>query len=82
MCIDFTYLNLSNGQKCYNCAIIDLYDRSVVASITSTKIDSELAIKTLKSALENVRKYRKVIFHSDQGSQFTSKNFIDVCFKK
>ena len=32
-CTDFTYLFLTNGSKRYNCSIIDLYDRSIVASI-------------------------------------------------
>ena len=31
---DFTYLYLADGSFHYNCTIIDLYDRSVVASIT------------------------------------------------
>ena len=30
LCTDFTYLSLTNGCKRYNCAIINLYDRSVV----------------------------------------------------
>ena len=33
-CTDFTYLFLTDGIKRYNCTIIDLYDRNVVASIT------------------------------------------------
>ena len=33
-CTDFTYVYLSNGSVRYNCTIIDLYDRSVVASET------------------------------------------------
>ena len=32
-CTDFTYLALVNGDKRYNCSIIDLYDRSIVASV-------------------------------------------------
>ena len=44
-CTDFTYLQLSNGSKRYNCTILDLYDRSVVASINSNKIDTKLAQK-------------------------------------
>lgn len=31
-CTDFTYLYLANGTIRYNCTIIDLYDRSAVAS--------------------------------------------------
>lgn len=32
-CTDFTYLSLANGMLRYNCTIIDLFDRSVVASV-------------------------------------------------
>lgn len=52
-CIDFTYLFLGNNDVRYNCTIIDLHDRSVVASITDRYITSELAIRTLKKALES-----------------------------
>ena len=41
-CTDFTYLTLADGRKRYNCTIIDLYDRSVIASITDRKITSDL----------------------------------------
>lgn len=33
-CTDFTYLYLTDGSTRYNCSILDLYDRSIVASIT------------------------------------------------
>ena len=52
-CTDFTYLFLSNGYLRYNCTIIDLYDRSVVASITDKKITSDLAIRTLRKAIQS-----------------------------
>lgn len=81
-CIDFTYVYLSNGSKRYNCTIIDLYDRSVVASINSHHINAELAIETLKQALSKNKIYKgKLILHSDQGSQFTSKVFVEFCKK-
>ena len=48
---DFTYLYLSDGSLHYNCSIIDLYDRSVVASLTDSKMTASLAIRTLKDAL-------------------------------
>ena len=51
-CTDFTYLFLTDGSKRYNCSILDLYDRSVVASITDKNITAELAIRTLKKALD------------------------------
>lgn len=79
-CTDFTYLFLDGGQTRYNCTIIDLHDRSVVASITDRNITSDLAIRTLKKALDSQPKIRgKLILHSDQGSQFTSKEFTEYC---
>ena len=77
-CTDFTYMRQSNGKFRYNCSIIDLYDRSVVASLNSDCINTDLAINTLKTALKK-EKHTKVILHSDQGSQFTSKAFVEFC---
>lgn len=79
-CTDFTYLFLTNGSKRYNCSIIDLYDRSIVASITGKYITSQLAIDTMKKALKSQPKVKEnLIIHSDQGSQFTSKEFTTFC---
>ena len=79
-CTDFTYLFLTDGSKRYNCSILDLHDRSIVASITDKNINSDLAIRTVKKALESQPKINKnLILHSDQGSQYTSKAFIEFC---
>ncbi len=79
-CTDFTYLFLKNGDVRYNCTIIDLYDRSVVASITDRHITSSLAIRTLKKALDSQPAIKDgLILHSDQGSQYTSKAFVAFC---
>ena len=64
----------------YNCSIIDLYDRSVVASITDRRITSGLAILTLQKALYSQPAIKgELILHSAQDSQYTSKAFIDYC---
>ena len=79
-CTDFTYLFLRNRDVRYNCSIIDLHDRSLVASITDRHITSDLAIRTLKKALESQPALRgELILHSDQGSQYTSKAFVEFC---
>ena len=71
---------MKNGDIRYNCSIIDLYDRSVVASITDRRITSGLAILTLQKALDSQPAIKgELILHSDQGSQYTSKAFIDYC---
>ncbi len=79
-CTDFTYLFLTNGYKRYNCSIIDLYDRSVIASVNGKEITSELAINALKKAIASQPK-RDVglVLHSDQGSQYTSEAFTEYC---
>ena len=79
-CTDFTYLFLKNGEVRYNCSILDLYDRSIIASITDRHITSELAIRTLQKALDShpMRK-GELLLHSDQGAQYTSKAFIEYC---
>ena len=50
-CTDFTYMFLKNGSVRFNCTIIDLYDRSVVASENGNQITSDLAIRTLEKAV-------------------------------
>ena len=52
-CTDFTYLFLKKHDVRYNCSIIDLHDRSIIASITDCHITSDLAIRTLKKALDS-----------------------------
>ena len=74
-CTDFTYIPLTNGSMRYNCTIIDLYDRSVIASVNSKNITAVLAIETLSKAITQHPWVLKngVILHSDQGSQYTLK---------
>lgn len=79
-CTDFTYLFLSNHEVRYNCTILDLHDRSVIASITDRKITSDLAIRTLQKALDSQPTIKgELILHSDQGTQYTSKAFVEFC---
>lgn len=78
-CTDFTYMRLKNGKMRYNCTIIDLHDRAVVASINSKHINTETAISALLIALEKERIKEPLILHSDQGSQFTSYEFGQFC---
>ena len=51
-CTDFTYMRQPNGNFRYNCTIMDLFDRSAIASVNSDYINTELAIETLTEALK------------------------------
>ena len=81
-CTDFTYIRMGNGKMRYNCSIIDLYDRSVVATLNSSYIDTGLAKTTLEKALMAEKPAEGLILHSDQGCQFTSWDFINYCESK
>lgn len=78
-CIDFTYLYFGKHKKRYNCTIIDLYDRRVVASVNGKNIDAQLAITTVAEAIRRSNGEVCDFLHSDRGSQFTSKAFIEFC---
>lgn len=78
-CTDFTYIFMEDGRKRYNCSIIDLFDRSVVATLNSSHMDAELAVQTLRAALERNHHPQNLLLHSDQGSQYTSQAFTNYC---
>ena len=78
-CIDFTYLYLKGGNVRYNCTIIDLYDRSIISTVNGDHITTELALQALFIAIKRHKPAKGIILHSDQGSQFTSKEFVRFC---
>ena len=70
---DITYIPLRKGFL-YLAAIIDLYSRHVLSWKLSNSLDTEFCLDALEMALASGR--RPEIFHSDQGCQFTSSNFL------
>ena len=78
-CTDFTYMRQSNGRFRYNCTIIDLYDRAVIASVNGDNINTELAIAALTKAIDTQKHPKDLILHSDQGVQFASYDFVNFC---
>ena len=71
---DFTYVKVA-GKFHYICAILNLYARKVIACRVGSKIDRFLAIDTLRDAVRLRGVSKGVMFHTDQGSQFTSRDF-------
>lgn len=71
---DFTYIRVAS-RFYYVCAILDLFARKIVAYKISANINTQLAIDTLNIALNSRRVHSGLIFHTDRGSQFTSKKF-------
>lgn len=71
---DVTCLKLKN-RFYYLCVIIDLYSRKVIAHKISTRNSTQLITATLKMACNIRTPGENLIFHSDQGSQYTSHGF-------
>jgi putative transposase len=69
---DITY-TAAGGQRAYVVSIKDLYSRKVLAWRVSNTMDASFCVEALEDALS--RCGRPEIFHSDQGSQFTSRAF-------
>lgn len=71
---DITYIRLAKG-FCYLTAIIDWYSRYVVAWELSDTMEKEFCMTSLRCALQ---KAIPEIHNSDQGSQFTSAEYLQL----
>ena len=71
---DITYFYFNN-KTYYLCAIIDLYARKVVAWRISERNSTHLTKGTLKLAIIDRGPAPGLIFHSDNGANFTSYTF-------
>ena len=70
---DITYIPLQRGFL-YLLAIVDLFSRNVLSWKLSNSLDTEFCLQALEMALSGGLKPE--IFHSDQGCQFTSSDFV------
>lgn len=71
---DITYFFFHN-QPIYTCVIIDLFARKVIAYKISKHNSTQLTTSTLKLAIENRHPTKSLLFHSGQGSNYTSGQF-------
>jgi putative transposase len=73
--MDITYIPMARGFV-YLAAVVDWFSRRVLAWRLSITLSADFCIEALEEALG--RHGRPEIFNSDQGSQFTSADFIKV----
>lgn len=64
-----------NGKYLYVCVILDLFSRKVVAHRVSPKNSTYLVTSTFRQAYRNRNEPQQLMFHSDQGPQYTSNTF-------
>lgn len=77
---DFTAFKVK-GNWFYLCVIIDLYSRKIVGHNISRNSSTQLLTRTFREAYASRNTPTGLIFHSDQGSQFTSKAFVSLLQK-
>ena len=74
---DVTYIRIKGGW-CYLAVVLDLFARHVVGFSVSDSPNSTLTAKALQMAYQTRLKPSGVLFHSDQGTHYTSKKFADA----
>jgi len=75
---DITYIRTWQGWL-YLAVVVDLYARKVVGWSMKPTLSRELALDALLMAVWRRKPERRVIVHSDQGSQFGSDDFKRFC---
>lgn len=71
---DITYIKVKDSWL-YLAVVMDLFSRRIVGWACSRTADTELSIKALRLAVALRRPMPELLFHSDQGCQYTSRKF-------
>lgn len=77
---DITYLPVGDSQFLYLATVLDLYSKRLVGWSIADHMRTELVTDALKAAAgARGGNLRGAIFHSDNGAQYASKEFAQVC---
>lgn len=76
---DITYLPLATGANLYLATVIDCCSRRVTGWAIADHMRTELVEDALTAAVALRGSLDGAIFHSDHGSQYTSKAFAELC---
>ena len=74
---DVTYIRIKGGW-CYLAVVLDLFARRIVGFSVSDSPNSTLTKAALQMAYHTRLKPSNVLFHSDQGTHYTSKEFAEA----
>jgi putative transposase len=76
---DITEFRLVNGLKVYFCAALDISTRRVLGYSLDTHQDAQLVKDTIQQVKHVYGSQKRILFHSDQGSQFSSYTVTNFC---
>lgn len=80
---DITYIHTLTDGWCYLASVLDLHSKKIVGYSFGKNMTNELVTTALKNAcyLQGITNKAETIFHSDLGSQYTSKDMKDLCIE-
>ena len=71
---DITYIQ-TKQKVVYLCTVLDLYSRKIVGWAMADNMKTSLVVKAFTKAYRSRKPETGLLFHSDRGSQYTSKKF-------
>lgn len=78
---DITYIRTIEGWV-YLATVMDLFSRKIVGYSMDKEMKKELTLAALKMAFSTRNPSEKLIHHSDRGSQYCSKDYMDLLKSK
>ncbi|MBB4138114.1 transposase InsO family protein [Gordonia humi] len=76
---DITYLPIADGSNLYLATCIDLGSRKLTGWQIAAHMRTELVEDTLRAAVRERGSLAGAVFHSDHGSVYTSKAYVNLC---
>ena len=76
---DITYLPIEGGANLYLATVIDCYSRKLAGWAIADHMRTDLVADALHTAAQDRNGLAGAVFHSDHGSQYTSKEFAALC---
>lgn len=74
---DISYIQTNQGNL-FLSMIKDLYDNSIVGYKYGTQMPASLVIETIRAAVKNAKPSGRLILHSDNGFQYTSRAYYNI----
>ena len=76
---DITYLPIADGSNLYLATVIDCCSRRLVGWALAEHMRTDLIATALHQARDQRGSLTGAIFHSDHGSQYSSREFAELC---
>jgi transposase InsO family protein len=74
---DITYIRTTEG-FCYLALVADCYTKKIMGKFISKDMQTTLVLKALVEALKNKQYTGSLIHHSDHGSQYSSRTYVNA----